>query len=66
MRGVKKKNHQRDNLKDVNKLIQDLEKNKKTKMIYEFHPQHTASFKALGVKQNDSVKPSTRFLQVKC
>ena len=30
-------------------------------MIYEFHPQHTASIKALGVQQNDSVKPSTRF-----
>ena len=30
-------------------------------MIYEFHPQHTALIKALGVKLNDSVKPFTRF-----
>ena len=61
MKNVKKKNHQRDNLKEVDKLIQDLECNKKTKMIDEFHPQHMASIKALGVQQNDSVKPSTRF-----
>ena len=58
---VKKKIHQRDNLKEVDELIQDLENNKKTKMIYEFHPQHTALIKALGVKPNDSVKPFTRF-----
>ena len=61
IKNVKKKNHQRHNLEGVDKLIQDLECTKKTKMIYEIHPQHTASIKALGVQQNASAKPSTRF-----
>ena len=30
-------------------------------MIYEFHPQHTATIKVLSVKKQDIAKPSTRF-----
>ena len=34
-------------------------------MIYKFHPQHTAATKALAVKKNDIIKPSTRFFSGK-
>ena len=60
MRNKKKKTHQRDNPKEVDKLVKDLENSKTTKMIYEFHPQHTATIKTLGVKKNGNIKPSTR------
>ena len=42
-------------------MIKDLETSATTKTIYEFHPQHSVSIKAIGVKQSDIVKPSTRF-----
>ena len=50
-RNKKRKNHQRDNPKEVDVLIGDLEKSKSTKMIYEFHPQQTVTIKTLAVKK---------------
>ena len=61
IKNKKRKNHQRDDPKEVDELLEDLEGLKNTKMIYEFHPQDTATVKALGVKKQDIAKPSTRF-----
>ena len=57
----KKEKHQRDSVKEVDELIKDLETSATTKTIYEFHPQHSVLIKAIGVKQSDIVKSSTRF-----
>ena len=60
IRNKKKKTHQRDNPKEVDESVRDLENSKTTKMIYEFHPQHMATIKVLGVKKIDNIKQSTR------
>ena len=39
--------------------MNDLEKNPNTKTVHEFHPQQSASIKALGVKRSNIVAPST-------
>ena len=55
------KNHKKHLFKEVDELVEDLEQCKNTKTIHEFYPCHTASIKALGVKEHNKIGPSTRF-----
>ena len=57
----KQKKHMQDSVKEVDELVDDIEKSPNTKTIYEFHPEQSASIKALGVKKLDIIAPSTLF-----
>ena len=47
----KQKNYKRDTFKEVDQLVEDLEKCANTKTIHESHPCRTASIKAIAVKK---------------
>ena len=64
MKDKKKISHKRDNLKEV-EMINNLEKSKNIKTIYEFNPNHSGTIKALAVQRNNTIKPSTRFFSGK-
>ena len=57
----KQKNHKGDTFKEVDQLVEDLEKCANTKAIHEFPPCRTASIKAIAVKNSNLIGPSTRF-----
>ena len=58
---INKKKHMRDTMKEVDQIVEDLEKCPNNKTIREFYPLHTVSIKAIGVNNSDTIVPSTRF-----
>ena len=60
-----KKHHKRTGLTSYIDRIDNANKNKKVKTIIDFSNQDTTSIKALGIKTNDKVKITTRFIKGK-
>ena len=60
-----KKQHKRTGLISYVDRIDEANKNEKVKAIIDFSDQDTASIKALGIKVNDKVKITTRFIKGK-
>ena len=60
-----KKYHKRTGLTSYVDRMDDANKNQKVKTIIDFSDQDTASIKALGIKTNDKIKITTRFIKGK-
>ena len=60
-----KKHHKKTGLTSYVDRIDDANKNQKVKTIIDFSDQDTASIKALGIKTNDKIKITTRFIKAK-
>ena len=60
-----KKRHRKTVLSPFSDRMENAIKNNKVKIIIDFCDQDTASIKALGVKTNDKVKITTRFIKGK-
>ena len=60
-----KKQHKRSGLISYVDRIDEANKNEKVKAIIDFSDQDTTSIKALGIKTNDKVKITTRFIKGK-
>ena len=60
-----KRKHARSVFKNYQERIGDASLNEKVKTIIDFSFQDTASIKALGIKKNDKIKTTTRFIKGK-
>ena len=65
LKKVEKRNKKRTILRDYSERMDADNKNTKIKTVIDFIDQDTASIKALGVKTNDKVKITTRFIKGK-
>ena len=64
-REKEKKHHKKAGLSPFSDRIDNAIKNQKVKTIIDFSDQDTVSIKALGVKTNEKVKITTRFIKGK-
>ena len=64
-RECKKRGKKRTILKSYGQRVQDANKNDKIKTIIDFSHADTANIKSLGVKKNETVKITTRFIKGK-
>ena len=62
---VENKSKKRTSLRNYSERVDIAAKNSKIKTVIDFTDQDTASIKALGVKTNDKVKITTRFIKSK-
>ena len=65
MKFSKKKYHKKNTIREIDEKIKEAEKDPKTKTIIEFDNKVACSIKGFAVKQNNSVKPTTRFFSGK-
>ena len=65
MRSKKRKGHKKDFIRGVDERITSIEREPKTRSMIEFDTEFACSIKVLGVKENNQIKPTTRFFSGK-
>ena len=65
MKKQKKRSSKRNNKRTQGKNFIGRKRCKKNKFCYRFHTEHACSIKALSVKENNAVKPTTRLFSRK-
>ena len=65
MRTKEKKGHRKDSAREVDEKIASVERKPKMRSMIEFDTEYACSIKALGVKENNQIKPTARFFSGK-
>ena len=65
MRNKKRRGHKKDSIPEVDKSIASVERESKTKSMIEFDKEYACSIKTMVVKENNQIKPTTRFFSGK-